>query len=115
MTETEKLKILELTQDLEFVQLLANPNYIKYLNERNYFEDQAFLNYLNYLSYLKNPDYLKFIEYDNGLIMLDLLQLEIFRKEIKNDTAFLDYILEQNWLSNKNAQNSLNEQNNQII
>jgi mediator of RNA polymerase II transcription subunit 31 len=39
--------------ELEFVQCLANPNYLNFLAQRGYFKDQTFVNYLKYLLYWK--------------------------------------------------------------
>lgn len=83
--ETEEQTRLRFQVELEFVQCLANPNYLnckllfkKYtliniveinstvlfsvLAQRGYFKDQAFVNYLKYLLYWKEPDYAKFIK-----------------------------------------------------
>mmetsp|Transcript_5426 Transcript_5426/g.16441 ORF Transcript_5426/g.16441 Transcript_5426/m.16441 type:complete len:81 (+) Transcript_5426:221-463(+) len=45
--------------ELEFVQLLANPQYLNYLAQNNYFADPAFVNYLEYLRYWRRPEYAK--------------------------------------------------------
>lgn len=95
-------EILELTQDLEFVQLLANPSYLRYLAENNYLEDPQFINYLNYLSYVKSTEFVKFIIYPLGLTFLNFLQLESFRKELINNKDFpnyLMYLIENNWMN----------------
>ncbi|TXG53739.1 hypothetical protein EZV62_018995 [Acer yangbiense] len=60
--------------ELEFVQCLANPNYIHYLAQNRYFEDEAFIGYLKYLQYWKRPEYVKFIMYPHCLYFLNLLQ-----------------------------------------
>ncbi|KAK4846076.1 hypothetical protein QYF36_012725 [Acer negundo] len=63
--------------ELEFVQCLANPNYIHYLAQNHYFEDEAFIGYLKYLKYWKRPEYVKFIitnGYSHCLYFLNLLQ-----------------------------------------
>jgi mediator of RNA polymerase II transcription subunit 31 len=43
--------------ELEFVQCLANPNYLNFLAQRGYFKENAFINYLKYLLYWKEPEY----------------------------------------------------------
>jgi mediator of RNA polymerase II transcription subunit 31 len=80
--ETEEQIRLRFQVELEFVQCLANPNYLNFLAQRGYFKDQSFVNYLKYLLYWKEPDYAKFIKYPMCLYFLDLLQHEPFRKEI---------------------------------
>ncbi len=65
--------------ELEFVQLLANPFYLRYLAQHKYFEDKSFVNYLKYLRYWKRPEYAKFILYPHCLHYLDQLQDEEFR------------------------------------
>uniref|UniRef100_A0A2K6SEE9 Mediator of RNA polymerase II transcription subunit 31 n=2 Tax=Saimiri boliviensis TaxID=27679 RepID=A0A2K6SEE9_SAIBB len=69
--------------ELEFVQCLANPNYLNFLAQRGYFKDKAFVNYLKLL-YWKDPEYAKYLKYPQCLHMLELLQYEHFRKELVN-------------------------------
>ncbi|GFS36533.1 mediator of RNA polymerase II transcription subunit 31 [Trichonephila inaurata madagascariensis] len=68
--------------ELEFIQCLANPNYLNFLAQRNYLKDKAFINYLKYLQYWKRPEYARFIKYPMCLHFLELLQYEHFRREI---------------------------------
>ncbi|KAK3184520.1 hypothetical protein Dsin_031806 [Dipteronia sinensis] len=65
--------------ELEFVQCLANPNYIHCLAQYRYFEDEAFIGYLKYLQYWKRLEYVKFIMYPHCLYFLNLLQNANFR------------------------------------
>ena len=60
-------------QDLEFLQLLSNPQYLSHLAQQRYFEDASFLNYLNYLNYFRRPEFVKFVSYPDALEFLDLL------------------------------------------
>ncbi|CAG0925076.1 unnamed protein product [Notodromas monacha] len=83
--------------ELEFVQCLANPNYLNFLAQRNYFKDPAFINYLKYLQYWKEPEYAKFLKYPMCLHFLTLLQYESFRKELVN-THCAKFIEEQQLL-----------------
>ncbi|XP_012273958.1 mediator of RNA polymerase II transcription subunit 31 isoform X2 [Orussus abietinus] len=57
--ETEDQQRLRFQVELEFVQCLANPNYLNFLAQRGYFKDSAFINYLKYLLYWKEPEYAK--------------------------------------------------------
>ncbi|CAO1381093.1 unnamed protein product [Diamesa serratosioi] len=70
--------------ELEFVQCLANPNYLHFLAQRGYFKDAGFVNYLKYLLYWKKPEYAKYLKYPMCLYFLDLLQYEYFRREVVN-------------------------------
>ncbi|KAK7483427.1 hypothetical protein BaRGS_00025367 [Batillaria attramentaria] len=81
-TETEEQQRVRFQVELEFVQCLANPNYLNFLAQRGYFKDQNFVNYLKYLLYWKDPKYAKYLKYPQCLYMLDLLQYEHFRKEL---------------------------------
>ncbi|KMZ74871.1 Mediator of RNA polymerase II transcription subunit 31 [Zostera marina] len=68
-----------LLMELEFVQCLANPTYINYLAQNQYFEDEAFIGYLKYLQYWRKPEYITLIMYPHCLFFLELLQNESFR------------------------------------
>lgn len=70
--------------ELEFVQSLANTQYLVYLAQQGYFKDKAFLNYLNYLNYWKDPKYSVFLVYPDCLHILTLLRNEQFRNELLN-------------------------------
>lgn len=84
--------------DLEFVQTLANPQYLNFLAQRNYFKNPAFLNYLKYLLYFKEENYIKYVRYPQALYFLDLLQREQFRQELVN-TNYCRYIEDQQLLA----------------
>lgn len=60
-------------RDLEFAQLLCNPEYIRWLHAQDYFSDSAFLAYLNHLKYLELPEYRCFLHYPQALHVLALL------------------------------------------
>uniref|UniRef100_A0A182MA23 Mediator of RNA polymerase II transcription subunit 31 n=1 Tax=Anopheles culicifacies TaxID=139723 RepID=A0A182MA23_9DIPT len=78
--ESEDAQKLRFQVELEFVQCLANPNYLH--SQRGYFKDAAFVNYLKYLLYWKEPEYAKYLKFPMCLYFLDLLQYEHFRREI---------------------------------
>ncbi|KAL5006100.1 hypothetical protein ScPMuIL_017258 [Solemya velum] len=82
--ETEEQQKLRFQVELEFVQCLANPNYLTFLAQRGYFKDQAFINYLHYLLYWKDSKYAKYLKYPQCLYLLELVQYEHFRKELVN-------------------------------
>lgn len=89
--------------ELEFVQSLANPNYLNFLAQRGYFNNQTFLNYLKYLMYWKEPEYCKYIVYPQCLSLLEMLQHEQFLKQIVNAQCakFIDEQLLLLWLDYK--------------
>ena len=84
--------------DLEFLQTLANPQYLNFLAQRNYFKNPAFINYLKYLLYFKDDAYIKYVRYPQALYFLDLLQREQFRQELVNAT-YCRYIEDQQLLA----------------
>ena len=94
--------------DLEFVQTLANPQYLNFLAQRNYFKNPAFLNYLKYLLYFKEDNYIKYVRYPQALYFLDLLQREQFRQELVN-TAYCRYIEDQQLLAWQRLQRRKNQ------
>ncbi|XP_026475033.1 mediator of RNA polymerase II transcription subunit 31-A isoform X1 [Ctenocephalides felis] len=83
-TETEEQNRMRFQVELEFIQCLANPNYIHFLAQRGYFKEPTFVNYLKYLLYWKEPEYARYLKYPMCLYFLDLLQYEHFRREVAN-------------------------------
>jgi len=83
--ENEDHAKLRFQIELEFVQCLANPNYLNFLAQRGHLKEQTFINYLKYLEYWKQPEYAKFLKYPMSLYFLDLLQHPEFRKELANN------------------------------
>ena len=122
-------EIYRFIQDLEFVQCLANPLYLKYLSDKGYLDDDNFINYLKYLLYFKKVEYMKFLTFERCLLFLELLQYKEFREQLKqNDYArvptssglqnlsyaeCLDNFILNRWEENT-YQNIRNENNNQI-
>lgn len=92
MGESEEGQKMRFQIELEFVQCLANPNYLNFLAQRGVFKEQTMINYLKYLLYWKEPEYAKYLKYPQCLFMLELLQSEHFRKELMNSqcTKFID-------------------------
>lgn len=68
--------------DLEFVQLLCNPSYIEKLVENNCFADENFIRYLENLQYWKEEPYIYHLIYPQCLLFLDYL--------LKNKGFFVD-------------------------
>ncbi|KAF4522300.1 hypothetical protein B566_EDAN011008 [Ephemera danica] len=80
--ETDDQQRIRFQTELEFVQCLANPNYLNFLAQRGYMKDAAFVNYLKYLLFWKEPEYARFLKYPTCLHFLELLQYEHFRAEL---------------------------------
>jgi mediator of RNA polymerase II transcription subunit 31 len=95
--------------ELEFVQSLANPNYLNFLAQHGYFKNPTFLNYLKYLTYWKEPEYNKYLVYPQCLALLELLLHEQFLKEIVNAqcSKFVDEQLLLVWLHYKRRRESM--------
>ena len=118
-------EILRFMQDLEFVQCLANPYYLKYLSKMGYLDDEKFINYLKYLLYFKKAEYMKYITYERCILFLDLLQFKEFREKLKDNSYELhlnNFILndwvERNKISdnqviNENPENKENNNDNE--
>lgn len=92
VSESDDQAKLRFQVEMEFVQSLANPNYLHFLAQRGFMKDPAFINYLSYLTYWKDPAYVSFLKYPVCLHFLELLQHETFRKEIVSGQCarFLD-------------------------
>ena len=86
-------------KELEFVMCLANPHYIFFLAQKNYFGDPAFINYLKYLLYWCEPQYAKFVRYPQALLFLRLLQDPDFRKYVSvfNNIHLMENCQNQYW------------------
>jgi len=82
--ESEDQAKLRFQVELEFVQCLANPNYLNFLAQRGHLKEKPFINYLKYLLYWKKPEYASYLKYPQCLNLLELLQYEGFRTEIIN-------------------------------
>eukprot|EP00745_Piridium_sociabile_P002115 TRINITY_DN112617_c0_g1_i1.p1 TRINITY_DN112617_c0_g1~~TRINITY_DN112617_c0_g1_i1.p1 ORF type:complete len:110 (+),score=10.31 TRINITY_DN112617_c0_g1_i1:63-392(+) len=76
-------------QELEFVQLLSCPDYLRYLAQRRFFRDTAFLNFLEYLLYWRREPYLSSVQYPQCLQILEWLQREDFRLALENERAIV--------------------------
>lgn len=81
-----------LTADLEFLQLLANPEYLHILAVQGYFDDAAFLSYLSYLRQSFHDRRLAvYVEWPMAFLVLEKLKDSQFRKELR-EPAFYQYI-----------------------
>lgn len=75
-------------KELEFVQLLCNPEYIRWLFKQGYFDKPEFKNYLEYLKYFKNSKYIKFLTFPQCLVVLDMLTNEDISEKLTEDTFY---------------------------
>ncbi|XP_059154802.1 mediator of RNA polymerase II transcription subunit 31-like [Physella acuta] len=107
--ETEEQQRTRFQIELEFVQCLANPNYLIFFAQRNIFKDPNFINYLKYLLYWKEQRYAKFLKYPQCLHMIELLQYEHFRKELVNSQCakFIDDQQLLHWQHYQRKRNAL--------
>ncbi|ORX37062.1 SOH1-domain-containing protein [Kockovaella imperatae] len=81
--------IVRFQSELEFVQCLANPLYLKELYTQGLLDNAEMLNYLKYLDYWREPEYVRFIVYPTCLVYLTLIQQETFRSRL-GDPAFIE-------------------------
>ena len=100
--------------ELEFVQCLANPNYLTHLAKQGYFRKDEFKNYLKYLLYWKKPEYIKFIKFPECLYFLDLLQQDELYDGITNND-YVKFISEQQLLHWKYYQTRREQQEQMIM
>ena len=122
----EQDEIIRFMQDLEFVQCLANPFYLKYLSNMGYLDDEKFVNYLQYLLYFKKAEYMKFITYERCIIFLELLQYKEFRQKLKENEyeQYLNNFILKDWMErsvkidnqnlNENIENNQEDKDNKI-
>ena len=122
----EQDEIIRFMQDLEFVQCLANPFYLKYLSNMGYLDDEKFVNYLQYLLYFKKAEYMKFITYERCIIFLELLQYKEFRQKLKENEyeQYLNNFILKDWMersakidnqnANENIENNQEDKDNKI-
>ena len=80
--------------ELEFVQGLANPEYLHYLAQNRYLDDADFIEYLEYLQYWRTLPYCNYLVFPHCLRMLELLQQESFRVALKR-VEYKDFIFQQ--------------------
>ncbi|CBZ54254.1 hypothetical protein NCLIV_046860 [Neospora caninum Liverpool] len=98
--ENEAMRLLRFEAECEFVQALANPQYLRYLQKERYFQDPRFVAYLHYLDYWRRPPYVVHLLFPICLGILDLLQKEEIRERLEKEdvVAVLDQTLRLHWL-----------------
>ncbi|KAM0686884.1 suppressor of hpr1 [Conglomerata obtusa] len=80
---------LRFEKELEFVQLLCNPEYLQFLYQQNYFHSADFIIFLKYLRYWHKYPYKNFLIYPQCLEILELCLNEHFVSSLANENTFL--------------------------
>jgi len=83
--------------ELEFVQCLANADYLHWLALNKYLDDPAFVAFLRYLSYWRRPEYARFLVYPQALAILELLGRAEVRREVGR-VQYKDFLQDQQLL-----------------
>jgi hypothetical protein len=61
----------QMCKDVEFIQMLGNPNYVMCLLQRGYLYSKDFKDYINGLKcFLKKPELMRLIKFPEGLYNL---------------------------------------------
>lgn len=84
-------------RELEFVQLLCSPDYLRWLGQEGHIGSEHFRDCLRRLEYWKQPEYSRFLTYPQCLVVLDHLN-----SDAGVDEAFLTKLGEQQhfiWLN----------------
>lgn len=74
-------------EDLKFIQLLLNKDYISYLIGIDFFKHKNSLNYLKYLRYFKSLPYITTLIYPDCLVWLEKL-IEIIEESLVKKENF---------------------------
>ena len=88
---------LRFEAELEFVQALANPEYLHYLAQNRYFDDARFVDYIDYLQYWRELPYCLHITFPHSLKILELLQTERFVTMLKRPDFKDGLARQQHW------------------
>ena len=97
MSNSEELRFFV---EAEFVQALANIDYVVWLAKEGYFEDTSFLNFLKYLEYFTLPEYARHLTYHRGVEVLVLLLNDKVRDVLREDPlSFRRILMDQLWSS----------------
>merc|ERR1712136_656772 len=75
-------------KDLEFVQLLCNPNYLKWLFQNNYFSNEEFKKYLKRLLYFDKKEFKKFLHYPQCIEVLKRLLKDDINEILADDNFY---------------------------
>ena len=96
--------------ELEFVQCLANPQYLHFLGQRGYLKNEDMVNYIGYLNYWRKYEYARHLRFPQCLVVLDLLKSSKFREAICNQTCarFIEDQILLHWQFYNRKRNNIN-------
>jgi len=86
-----KRRTLRFMMELEFVECCSNLRYLQSLSQREYLENEKFLNYIEYLQHWRRPEMAKNVRHVHALQFLELLTHKNFREKLK-DQAYLTFV-----------------------
>jgi mediator of RNA polymerase II transcription subunit 31 len=87
-------------QEAEFVQALANIDYVLWLANEGCFTDPAFVNFLEYLLYFRIPEFSIHLSFPRGVQILELLVVPAVRQLlIEEPMTFRRIVADQLWSS----------------
>jgi len=111
--DSNKLRLL---QDIEFIQMLGNMDYIRYIVKHGYLKDGSFLEYVRYLTYLQSPCYSHFMTYPHTLGFLSILCDKEVQVMLVEDENQIETIIRQEisraWAAAAERQSELYRQHN---
>ena len=90
--DSSKLRLL---QDIEFIQMLGSIDYMRYIIQKGYLGDEAFLEYLRYLNYLQGAHYSHFVTFPHSLGALRILCDKDVQKMLVEDENYIETIIRQ--------------------
>lgn len=71
-------------EELEFLECLANPEYVHWLASQTYFENPSFIEFLKYLNYWRSPPHVHFVRFPQALRMLEMMSNAQVRSRLRN-------------------------------
>ncbi|KAF9764565.1 Mediator of RNA polymerase II transcription subunit 31 [Nosema granulosis] len=101
------MRNIRFEKELEFVQLLCNPDYIRWLFDEGYFENKSFLDLLQHLNYWKKNEYKVFLTYPACLNILDILNKDNVLEILKDDTFYTKLAEQQYYLWKERGDKSI--------
>lgn len=82
-------------RDAEFIQLLCNPEYIRWLHSQNYFTNAEFIDYLRYLRYYHDYKYLRFLIYPQAVVILEILLEDDILTKLEDESFYTNLAQDQ--------------------
>eukprot|EP00915_Cephaloidophora_sp_WS-2016_P006565 GHVH01008854.1.p1 GENE.GHVH01008854.1~~GHVH01008854.1.p1 ORF type:complete len:156 (+),score=14.97 GHVH01008854.1:72-539(+) len=108
---------LRFVAELEFIQSLANPEYLSFLAKGGYLNEPAFLRFLKYLDYWRRPEYVEHIIFPHSLRMLTALHDQDFRNKLSTHEGLMALKIQQanSWLCYRRQSKDFDEIVNQFL